>query len=107
MTSKSLDGLLKQGLEGHRLSVTREGFLVITEYIPHQFSQKVGRALLEVYGGGSYDAPLDQLGISHCLEHMLVERSAGGTTGEEFIRFASDYKTIPLPTIADSPPPAI
>ncbi len=86
--SDSLDGLLKKGLSGHRLTATQEGLLVITEYIPPEFSQQIGKAILEVYGSGIYDAPVDQLGISHCLEHMLVERSAGDTTGEEFITFS-------------------
>lgn len=93
-TKNSLEDLLTKGLKGHRLTITKEGFVVITDYVPPEFSQREGTAVLYVYGSGFYDVPKDQLGIAHCLEHMLIERSAGDHTGEDFIRFSDESGSI-------------
>jgi len=91
MTVESLGNLLTKGLEIHRVTIAKNGFVVITEYVPPEFTRRDGRAELHIYGAGMYDIPMEHLGVPHGLEHMLEERSAGKQTGEYFIKL-SDRK---------------
>lgn len=91
MTVETLGNLLTNGLETHRVTIAKNGFVVITEYVPPEFVRRDGRAELHVYGAGMYDVSMEQLGVPHGLEHMLEERSAGRQTGEYYIRL-SDRK---------------